>query len=420
MNFPILEDLEYICNLTFNMYKIPIHLLDKEGNVIFEPPLTSYWHPLPSINKEGILEQLFSENHTFQIPIFSGVAYFEHFFSINILSKGQFYGKVIVGPILFTRVPEESMFGVINDLDLKVRKEEMIHYYDSLPVLSQLDFINMSMGLYYMLYQEKLDLVDLHQKNILGAKPRFHIDHPDVYLSEQRQQATTRRDPLSERKMFQYIKEGKTDELKALRIKMTEVEVGVLSKGSYLRNIKNLVISGITLACRAAIDGGLNPEIALNLSDLFIQKLEELNNINDIAQLSNTAFLEFTERVAKGKKHQYSKPINMCQNYIFTHLYNEVTVPHLADLVEMNPNYLSNLFKKEVGISIIEYIHQAKVEEAKNLITFTDHPLSEISGLLNFHDQSYFTKVFKRFTGVTPNQYKKGIVGSKEIQNGAD
>ena len=61
----------------------------------------------------------------------------------------------------------------------------------------------------------------------------------------------------------------------------------------------------------------------------------------------------------------------------------------------MNSDYLSILFKKEVGISLIEYIQRERIEEAKKLLTFTTYPLSDICASLNFSDQSYFTKIFK-------------------------
>jgi YesN/AraC family two-component response regulator len=88
-------------------------------------------------------------------------------------------------------------------------------------------------------------------------------------------------------------------------------------------------------------------------------------------------------------------------------LIEDISLSQLAERAAMNPSYLSVLFKKEVGISISEYIQQAKIDETKSLLTYTDHTLTEIATLLNFHDQSYFTKVF---TGVTPKQYKSGLV----------
>lgn len=118
------------------------------------------------------------------------------------------------------------------------------------------------------------------------------------------------------------------------------------------------------------------------------------------------ALSDFADRVRKQKQQSYSKPINKCMNYIYTHLYEELTLTHLADIADMHPNYLSSLFKKEVGIPIAEYIHRTKIDEAKTLLTFTDYSLLKISTILNFHDQSYFTKVFKKYTGVTPKKYK--------------
>lgn len=72
----------------------------------------------------------------------------------------------------------------------------------------------------------------------------------------------------------------------------------------------------------------------------------------------------------------------------------------------MNANYLSELFKKEVGISTSEYIQSEKIEEAKKLLAFTNYFLLNISLWLNFHDQSHFTRVFKKITGLTPKQYR--------------
>ncbi|WP_249649209.1 AraC family transcriptional regulator, partial [Lysinibacillus sp. D4B2_S17] len=75
-------------------------------------------------------------------------------------------------------------------------------------------------------------------------------------------------------------------------------------------------------------------------------------------------------------------------------------------ICHLSSNYLSSLFKKEVGISLSEYIHQQKIEEAKKLLTFTNYPILDIGSLLNFTDHSYDIKVFKKFPGITPKQYR--------------
>lgn len=103
---------------------------------------------------------------------------------------------------------------------------------------------------------------------------------------------------------------------------------------------------------------------------------------------------------------KYSREITICKNFIFNNIYEKITIPQLAKLVDLRPGYLSQLFKKEVGIPLSKYIQREKIEEAKKLLILTDYSLADICSRLNFNDQSYFTKVFKKFTGVTPKQYR--------------
>ena len=408
MNCSKLEDLYYICKLVFDIHKTPIFFINNKGDLAFEISPNFQHNPLYS-SKEALFNQLFRGNPPYTFPVLEETAFLENFFSINLRLNDQLSGNIIVGPVLYSRLSEISIKGIVNDLQLKIDKEEMIRYYQSLPVLSNLKFLNISMVLYYMLYQQKLDVADILQKNILLKKDVFEIEQPDIQISEQRQSTLTHIDPLVERKIFECIKEGKKDDLiQNLRRLPESGALGVLSKTSHLRSQKNSAIAAITLATRSAIDGGLFPEIAYTLSDLFIQKLEEIKKSEAISPFLENALLEFSERVKNGKMQKHSKPINICQNYIFTHLYEDITLSHLAEIVALNPSYLSSLFKKEVGISLGEYIQHAKIDESKSLMAYTKHSISEISTLLNFHDQSHFTKVFKKHTGISPKQFKNG------------
>ena len=185
---------------------------------------------------------------------------------------------------------------------------------------------------------------------------------------------------------------------------------GNLSKKDTLRSHKNLVITAITLATRAAIEGGLYPEIAYNLSDAYIQQIEELNKINSVNGLLEDILVDFTERVAKANRSHYTKTILLCQEYIFNHLYEDLTLESLAEQFHISPSYLSNKFKDETGETLKYFIQRNKIEEAKNLLVYSDLNISEIYSVLNFYDQSYFIKVFKKFTGCTPKQYKNNFI----------
>jgi YesN/AraC family two-component response regulator len=404
--FPVLDDLKYICKLMFDTFEIPVFFLNEKGDLVFEFS-SSYVHNPLYLSKKDLLNQLYHPEDPSQFPVLRTTNYFENFFSICLKIDDIFKGTIIVGPSVQSELSEEMIKGIINDFGISKKKNDVIHYFKSLPVLSNLKLINASMLLYYMIYNVKLDIATIVQQNKLLEKKTIEIENVDLTISKRRQALSFHHDPLLEKKIFQCIKEGRKEALlQNLRLLLKKEELGVLSKTSHLRSQKNLAIAGITLATRYAIEGGLHPEIAYTLSDLYIQNLEELKDSKAVDSFLEDALCEFAERVQNSQKQKYTKPIRICLNYIFTHLYEKITLSKLAEIVAMNPNYLSVLFKKEVGISLSEYIQRAKVEEAKKLITFTNYSLSEIYTLLNFYDQSYFTKVFKKFTGVTPKQFK--------------
>ena len=88
------------------------------------------------------------------------------------------------------------------------------------------------------------------------------------------------------------------------------------------------------------------------------------------------------------------------------HYAEPLTLAQLAETAGLSPSYFSALFVKVMGVSLREYINHVRVEEAKRLLTATDYPLSQIAVSVGFSDQSYFSKVFKQITGISPNRYR--------------
>ena len=195
--------------------------------------------------------------------------------------------------------------------------------------------------------------------------------------------------------------------------------IGTLAKDP-LRNLKNLGIVLVTLASRAAIRGGLSPEISFSLSDSYIQQIEECKDLALVAPLAHKAEFQYAEMVHEIKekqkgilKKQKHPRINKCKDFIFSHLHDRITLEDLAAEADCNPNYLSQLFKECEGISISGYILQEKINRAKNLLIYSDYSYIEIATYLGFSSQSHLGTQFKKHTGYTLRQYRE-IYGRKE------
>lgn len=189
--------------------------------------------------------------------------------------------------------------------------------------------------------------------------------------------------------------------------------IGTLAKDP-LRNLKNLGIVLVTLASRAAIRGGLSPEISFSLSDSYIQQIEECKDLALVAPLAHKAEFQYAEMVHEIKekqkgilKKQKNPRINKCKDFIFSHLHDRITLEDLAAEADCNPNYLSQLFKECEGISISGYILQEKINRAKNLLIYSDYSYIEIATYLGFSSQSHLGTQFKKHTGYTLRQYRE-------------
>ena len=78
-----------------------------------------------------------------------------------------------------------------------------------------------------------------------------------------------------------------------------------------------------------------------------------------------------------------------------------------AEYVDLNPNYLSGLFKSETGQTISHYINEQRMTAAKNMLVYSDTSIAEIACILSFNTQSHFTKVFRQTYGITPMECRK-------------
>ena len=175
-----------------------------------------------------------------------------------------------------------------------------------------------------------------------------------------------------------------------------------------LRNLKYLTVISIAMACRTAIQAGLDAKRAYHISDLYIRRMDVMDSPEEITCLDRDMFAFYLKEVQSlEKKRMYSKPVSLCLDYIYNHLHEPVQVQDLSELTGLSSSYLSTLFKSETGQSISDYIMSKKMEAARNMLLHTDSAYAEIAGILNFSSQSHFIRAFKACHGITPKQYRE-------------
>ena len=100
-------------------------------------------------------------------------------------------------------------------------------------------------------------------------------------------------------------------------------------------------------------------------------------------------------------------PVREAEAYIEAHCEQKLTLCEVADAVHLSKNYFSFLFRNQTGLTFTQYVNRLRVEKSKEYLLETTLPIVEVMLRVGFDDQSYFSKVFKRNTQLSPQQYRE-------------
>ncbi|MGN0435101.1 MAG: AraC family transcriptional regulator [Wujia sp.] len=185
------------------------------------------------------------------------------------------------------------------------------------------------------------------------------------------------------------------------------IGMGKLSENE-LQNIRYHFVITAAMVTRFCVSYGMELERAYSLSDFYILEMDKCTSIEQISKLHDIMCLDLCNKMLVQKNNQIlSKSIILSLDYIYQHINDRITVKELANNLSISENYLSRLFKKEMGISVSEYILSLKIEKACNLLQFSEYSIADIASYLSFASQSHFIQVFQKIMGQTPKKYRQ-------------
>lgn len=211
----------------------------------------------------------------------------------------------------------------------------------------------------------------------------------------------------AEIRLFSCVQQG---DLKKLMAELQNIDSSIITgkmSDNGLMQYKYMAVSAITLATRYAIQGGLNEKTAYAFSDRVIRLVDGFELKADVLLCLASEIIKLTRMVKKSKTHpEHSPHVRRCVRHINENLGGKLTVSALADICGISPDYLSQVFKEEMGEAPSVYITRKKLESAKDMLA-QNKSSCEIALALGFSSQSHFITVFKRLYGMTPLQYVK-------------
>lgn len=393
-------DMNYLCTVMGNLSGIPIRLYCGDELVFYHSTVYLPKDPIV-VYKEKLWE------------IKSHVGYYatRHFNFYGIVNSGK--KKLVIGPTRQVAASNQELLELAFRADVPAGDvETFVAGMKSIVRMPVESVLQMLCTINYIWNNEKLTLEDVtiteaeqsslkqlleqqRSTQTLASITSGMQEHPNVYNSYELEQG-----------MLRIIRKGDTESLRKWIASAPAVRGGTLAS-EQLRQVKNTFVVSATLASRAAVQGGLDVEDAFTLSDAFIQKSELLNSIDRITNLQYYMILEFTERVEKIRHgNQPTALLIAVTNYIRHHISDSIRVEEIAKSLYMSRPYLSARFKQETGQTLTDFILKEKTEEAKRLLRYSDKPLTAVSLYLGFSSPSHFSRVFKKYAGCNPREYR--------------
>lgn len=158
----------------------------------------------------------------------------------------------------------------------------------------------------------------------------------------------------------------------------------------------------------AAGDGGEQEAAAYRR--VYVPELKKAPRLEELDLVMAEVLHHFIDYTFDFSEIKHSDAIYRIMEYVKLNYSEKITLEEIASYVHLSPSHISGMFRKETGQTISAYVSHIRIEKSKALLREPGVPIAEIAGLCGFEDQSYFTRVFKKQTGISPKQYRNNAL----------
>ncbi len=323
----------------------------------------------------------------------------------------------VCGPILI-RHPDAL---IKQDILTKVRslpidKASLIRSLPEIPVLSERR-VQAAADLLFMManYFSKFDSISLRQHHEITEQQALLAEGlllSKMASSEPENSSLpglhSRGQFSKENELIDLIKIGDRKRAKALLDEM--LGTALFRSREHIGILKARALEIVFVIARAAVESGANLEEILGFKYQCIQNLSKDDSHETLYYFLMKAFDQLFECIYQARNIQHTGIFTKAKDHIWRNYNQDISLKNLSEAVGISPYYLSHLFRKEMGISFLEYLTSVRMSIAKNLLKQTTLSMIDICLEVGYQDPSHFAKIFKKKEGVHPTEYRKKLI----------
>ncbi|MDN3014694.1 AraC family transcriptional regulator [Paenibacillus sp. BSR1-1] len=325
------------------------------------------------------------------------------YLAVGLQEEGQFRGIFIAGPFLNERVTDQLIWNVLKENHLENSWLKPIEiFYKSLPYLGQ-SYLAIGDLITNLLVNPRV------ASQFITTKKSNEAYQPDVQPQNYDMNGfEVKLRYEAEKKFLHFIELGdKENAMKAL-IDFTG-DFSYRVPGNPLRAKKNLSFSSNTMNRLAAAKGGVEPQYLHAISEKFALKIEAAVTMAELDTLSFNMVDEYCEAVKNFAVKGHSKVVRKALMYINLNFQEPINLQRIAEEIGFNRSYLAQKFKQEMNISLIDYLHQKRINEAVFLMEQGQLSITDIGLQVGYSSYNYFCKIFKEVKGMTASDFIKAV-----------
>ncbi len=177
--------------------------------------------------------------------------------------------------------------------------------------------------------------------------------------------------------------------------------------GDYVIDVKLKALEFVLWAEHIAYEAGGGVYHFRSRQD-YLPSLLELTSMEGIRSWFVEKMGNACRNVAVKKEVRSVTAVERAREFIDSHYHKDISLDDVSREVDISPYYFSKIFKEETGKNFVEYVTEIRMNRAKELLTGTDLSMKEICSEIGYADPNYFSRTFKKNTGLTPTEFKEG------------